>query len=115
MEGAQKANCPHYYIVEHSFHTNKKAATWLLDPANLQRLAEVEAAIIAAFFDMDDPINCDMDGDGKLTAIDAEIVRLAVMGRITLCEELAEMADVNGDGKVNTADYMRIKSAVLKK
>lgn len=115
MEGAQKANCPHYYIVEHSFHTNKKAATWLLDPANLQRLAEVEAAIIAAFFDMDDPINCDMDGDGKLTATDAEIVRLAVMGRITLCEELEEMADVNGDGKVNAADYMRIKSAVLKK
>ena len=37
-------------IIEHSFHTNKKAATWLSSDANLQAMAAAEAAIIAEHF-----------------------------------------------------------------
>lgn len=37
-------------IIEHSFHTNKKAATWLLSEANLRKMAEEEAKIIADHF-----------------------------------------------------------------
>lgn len=41
-------------ILEHSFHTNTKAAKWLLNDANLQELAKAEAAALAFWFDMDD-------------------------------------------------------------
>ena len=47
--GAQQTNCPMYMIIEHSFHTNKKAATWLLSEANVKALAIKEAQITVAF------------------------------------------------------------------
>ena len=50
MRGARAAGCKLYYILEHSFHTNSAAAQFLLDNANLQRLAEAEAAVIANYF-----------------------------------------------------------------
>lgn len=37
-------------ILEHSFHTNKRAAEWLLDDANLRKLAEAEADALAEYF-----------------------------------------------------------------
>lgn len=37
-------------ILEHSFHTNARAAKWLLDDNNLKALAEAEAKTIAAWF-----------------------------------------------------------------
>lgn len=37
-------------ILEHSFHTNTRAAKWLLVDANLEKLAKAEAAAIAAYF-----------------------------------------------------------------
>lgn len=37
-------------IVEHSFHTNLAAAKWLSSDANLRRMAEAEAADIAAYY-----------------------------------------------------------------
>lgn len=39
-------------ILEHSFHTNTRAAKWLLEGANLEKLAKAEAAAIAAYFGM---------------------------------------------------------------
>lgn len=37
-------------ILEHSFHTNTRAAKWLLDDNNLKALAKAEAKTIAAWF-----------------------------------------------------------------
>ncbi len=37
-------------LIEHSFHTNEVAAKWLLNEVNLARLAEREAAVIAAHY-----------------------------------------------------------------
>lgn len=37
-------------ILEHSFHTNTRAAKWLLDNDNLRALAKAEAKTIAAYF-----------------------------------------------------------------
>ncbi len=37
-------------ILEHSFHTNARAARWLLDEENLRRLASAEAQVIAEYF-----------------------------------------------------------------
>lgn len=36
-------------IIEHSFHTNEKAARWLLEDSNLRAMAKAEAEIIAAY------------------------------------------------------------------
>ncbi len=37
-------------ILEHSFHTNTRAANWLLDDNNLDKLAKAEAECIAAYY-----------------------------------------------------------------
>ena len=37
-------------IIEHSFHTQTRATKWLLDNANLDKLAEAEATIIAKHY-----------------------------------------------------------------
>lgn len=37
-------------ILEHSFHTNTRAATWLSQDANLDKLAQAEAETIAGFY-----------------------------------------------------------------
>lgn len=39
-------------ILEHSFHTNTRSTHWLLDAANLARLAREEALLIAGYFDV---------------------------------------------------------------
>jgi N-acetylmuramoyl-L-alanine amidase len=49
LYGAHQEGVP-AIILEHSFHTNTRAATWLLDDGNLQRLAEAEAEAIAEYF-----------------------------------------------------------------
>ncbi len=55
MRGARAAGCKLYYILEHSFHTNLAATRFLMDDANLQRLAEAEAAVIANYFGVATP------------------------------------------------------------
>ncbi len=37
-------------LLEHSFHTNKRATAWLLVDNNLKKLAEAEAQVIANYF-----------------------------------------------------------------
>ena len=37
-------------IIEHSFHTNTKAAKWLLDDSNLDKMAKAEADVIATHY-----------------------------------------------------------------
>lgn len=49
LYGAHQVGVPGV-IVEHSFHTNARAARWLLDNDNLRRLAEAEAAALADYY-----------------------------------------------------------------
>lgn len=42
-------------ILEHSFHTNTRITKWLLEDANLRKLAKAEAAVIAEYFGMEKP------------------------------------------------------------
>jgi N-acetylmuramoyl-L-alanine amidase len=42
-------------ILEHSFHTNARAAAWLLTTPNLEKLAKAEAAAIADYYGMTAP------------------------------------------------------------
>ena len=49
LRGAHAVHTP-AVILEHGFHTNPEQARWLLDDANLQKLAEAEAKVIADWF-----------------------------------------------------------------
>lgn len=46
LRAAAATDCPLYYIIEHSFHTNAATASWLMSDSNLQALAASEAAAI---------------------------------------------------------------------
>ena len=49
LHGARTVETPGL-ILEHSFHTNSTTVNWLLDDANLDRLARAEAQVIAKYF-----------------------------------------------------------------
>ncbi len=49
LRGAADVGVPGL-IVEHSFHTNNEACSWLLKSANLKKLAKAEAKAIAEYF-----------------------------------------------------------------
>lgn len=49
LYGAHQVGTP-AIILEHSFHTNKRAAQWLLSDDNLRKLAMEEARVIAEWF-----------------------------------------------------------------
>lgn len=55
LHGARLAGVPGL-ILEHSFHTNKKATEWLMDDSNLDKMARYEAATIAAFKGVEKPV-----------------------------------------------------------
>lgn len=53
----------------------------------------------------------DVNGDGKITAIDARWALQAASGARTLTEEQKAAADVNGDGKITAIDARWILQA----
>ena len=54
LRGAASVGVPGI-LMEHSFHTNLAATNWLLVDANLKKLAEAEAAVIAAYYGIKKP------------------------------------------------------------
>lgn len=50
LRAARAVGCPRYYIIEHSFHSNKKACKWLMDKENLKKLAKAEVEEIAKYY-----------------------------------------------------------------
>lgn len=114
LRGARSAGCPLYFIIEHSFHTNEEAARWLLDEDNLKKLAEMEAAIIAEYYGIKTAYSIgDVNGDGRISALDYLMIKRAVLGTVELTEEQLDAADINRDGKINAIDYTLCKRAVL--
>ena len=67
LRGARAAGLSDYYILEHSFHTNASMARWLLDDANLRKLAEEECRVIAEHYGMDNGEAVDKGGMTKIT------------------------------------------------
>ena len=111
LRGASKAGVPLYFIIEHSFHTNKRAARWLMEESNLRALAKAEAAILAGFYGLSLP--GDVNGDGKLSTADYLLLKKGLFGSRPLTEEEKKSADVNADGKINTADYLLLKKKLM--
>lgn len=57
----------------------------------------------------------DVTGDGKVNAVDAQIVLKAAVGKTELSEEQKDAADMNADGKIDAVDAQQIlKRAVGK-
>lgn len=52
LRGARSVGVKYYFLLEHSFHTNKKATLWLLDDKNLREMAKAEVEEIAKFFNL---------------------------------------------------------------
>lgn len=50
LRGAESVGVKYRYIVEHSFHTNKNACSFLLEDENIKRLAKAESELIALYF-----------------------------------------------------------------
>lgn len=47
LRGAKAAGVANRFILEHGFHTNTNTAKWLCDDANIKKLAEVNAKVLA--------------------------------------------------------------------
>lgn len=52
LRGAAAVGVPGV-LLEHSFHTNTKAANWLLSDSNLAKLAKAEAEVIAEYYGLE--------------------------------------------------------------
>ena len=55
----------------------------------------------------------DVNGDGKVSAVDYIMIKNHIMGRSTLRGENLKRADVNGDGKITAVDYIIIKNIIM--
>jgi len=114
LHGARSVNVPGV-IIEHSFHTNKASATWLLNDDNLKGMAKREAEILAEYYGLKKPdIPGDVDGDGIVDSYDALLVKKAALGTITLNDVQKKRADINGDGDIDSLDYLYVKRKILK-
>ena len=113
MRGARSVGCPLYYIVEHSFHTNKESASWLMDDKNLRKLAIAESIAIALYFGIECIIKGDVNMDGKLNVYDALLIKRAIMNTVKLSEKQSLLADLNDDGKLDLYDYLAAKKKIM--
>lgn len=46
IQAAVAAGCPHVFLVEHGFHSNKAECAWLMQAGNLDTMAALEARLI---------------------------------------------------------------------
>lgn len=111
LRGAREVGCPLYYIIEHSFHTNERAALWLMSDANLRRIAVAEAYVIASYFGV--YIKGDADMDGVFDVNDLLIIKSIAMGVYNPDEKQREICDLDSDGKVDMFDYLQAKSKYM--
>lgn len=101
LQGAFEVGTP-AVIIEHSFHTNKRAANWLSIDSNLRKLAEAEAKALADYYGLVKP--GDVNKDGNVDSLDASAVLKYDAGLTDLTEEQLEIADINKDGDVDSTD-----------
>lgn len=94
-------------IIEHSFHTNKKAAQWLMDDSNLQKLAEQEAKAIAKYFGI-------KEEDKPMTASEKKAFEALSAKVDALAKENSELTNrINKYDKMGVYDNAAIKWAYV--
>lgn len=101
------AGCPSAMLIEHGFHTNPRECAWLMDDANLKRLAEAEVAAIAKHYGLIQKGSEDMIVAGE----SSENVKLWQRG---LMEAGFDLSPYNDDGKFGpltqqrTSEFLRL-------
>lgn len=105
LYGARLVGTP-AVIVEHSFHTNKKAAKWLYSTSNLKKLAKAEAKALAEYYNMIEI--GDVNGDGTVDSLDAVEILKYDAGIKDLTPEQKSVADYNKDGSIDSLDAVKI-------
>jgi N-acetylmuramoyl-L-alanine amidase len=102
-------------ILEHSFHTNTKSTKWLLDDANLAKMAKAEADVIAEYFGVKKPSST---GTSEKKPVAEEP---AAKANTVLEWQKAAMADgftfpkYGADGKWGSESEKVAKKAIVKK
>ena len=75
---------------------------------------ELNVEIVNGTVKVIDVLYGDVNGDGKINVIDANLVRKAAAKMITIDENQKLAADVNGDGKINVIDANLIRKYAAK-
>lgn len=105
-------------IIEHSFHTNYQACEWLLDDANLWRLAQEEcSAIIETLFTLypDRHPMGDINMDGIVDKEDKAFIRKLILCRQTeIPETVLRLGDFNKNHKIDLIDYTHLCRKIMK-
>ena len=87
LRGAAAVGVPGV-LLEHSFHTNRKATEWLLVDSNLKKLAKAEAKTIASFYGIKTPSD-NTTTDDKLSLYKVQVgAFFKKENAVKLCEEL---------------------------
>lgn len=104
-EPAKLGICP--VLIEVEFHDREDGARWIID--NKETISEAIVGAIAKALNLKlKLIKGDVNGDGKVSSLDAAQVLKYDAGMISLSKEQKERADINGDGKVNSLDAAQI-------
>lgn len=112
LHGAKAARVPGL-ILEHSFHTNTRAAKWLLVDDNLKKLAKAETEVLAKYFDMEKE-EIKTDAINPMNYSDAEFIEIIAENVNKIKEEygikvaspiIAQACLESGYGKSNKAKF----------
>lgn len=104
ISGATSVGVPGI-ILEHSFHTNTKAAKWLLEDSNLDKLAKAEAEVIAKYFNTEkEPINIELpELSLNMTGEPVRALQILLIGRNYSCGK----AGADSDFGTNTFNALK--------
>lgn len=100
LNGARQAGTPGL-ILEHSFHTNTRSTKWLMDDANLDKLAQAEAKVIAEHYGLSKVV--------KTVSVDLLVLKKGAKGdsvkamQILLMGYGADMGKYGADGSFGGA------------
>lgn len=116
LNGARIAGTPGM-IIEHSFHTQTRATKWLMQDANLAKLAKAEAKVIAEYFGISYPqsepvFRVTIENVPKTRA--AELVREGAERGWAVNVEAMEVAEVAPEAPAEPAPAPEIKPEEIK-
>lgn len=108
LRGAKAAGVANRFIIEHGFHTNSNTARWLCVDANIKKLAEVEAKVIADHFGVKAPATSETVNELYRIIVDELNVRKGagvsydVVGAVKKGEVYTIVEKKNGWGKLKS-------------
>lgn len=108
------------YIKDKILSTNSKATVILKNSSNKDKTSGTISTGDKATITVDSEtksyeiiIYGDVNGDGKISAVDYVRIKNNIMGTSTLSGAYKEAADVDKNGKVSAVDYVKIKNKIM--